>query len=81
MVLKKKPTFEIQKHFLVPPHRPLSEEEKQQFLQKYNISIIQLPQIRADDSAVAHFELKKGDVVEITRRSPIKEYKYYRRVV
>jgi DNA-directed RNA polymerase subunit H (RpoH/RPB5) len=67
---------------LVPKHDLLSEEEKNQLLQKLNISLRQLPRIKSNDAVVKSIGGKRGDVIKITRKSPVAgEYYYYRVVV
>jgi len=67
---------------IVPAQVLLTEEEKQQLLQKLNISLRQLPRIKSKDPAAKVLGGKKGDVIKITRRSAVAgEYYYYRVVV
>ena len=61
----------ILEHVLVPSHRILSEEEKGVLLRKYNVKPSQLPKILASDPAVAAIGAKPGDILEITRKSPV----------
>lgn len=65
-----KPKVDISKHVLIPKHAKLSEKEKKELFDKYNISIKELPKINADDPSIAHLEVKTGDVIKITRKSP-----------
>lgn len=62
--------MDISKHVLLPKHAKLSEKEKKELFDKYNISIKELPKIRLDDPSIAHLEVKTGDVIKITRKSP-----------
>ncbi|MBR9678008.1 MAG: DNA-directed RNA polymerase subunit H [Nanoarchaeota archaeon] len=67
---------------IVPEHRILSEEEKKQLLEKYNITLFQLPRILPKDPIIKKIEGKLGDVVEIKRKSSTaKESNYYRVVM
>ncbi len=67
---------------LVPKHEILSEEEKKKLLEKFNISLKQLPRILITDPCVKALGAKVGDVIKITRKSPTAgEYFYYRVVV
>jgi len=67
---------------LVPKHEILSEEEKQKLLEKFNISLKQLPKILVTDPCAKALGAKPGDVIKITRKSPTAgEYYYYRVVV
>ena len=70
------------KHFLVPEHVKLSDEEKKNLLQKYNISLRQLPMINIKDPAIKNLSLNVGDVIRIRRsqKNP-KEEDFFRVVV
>lgn len=71
----------ILKHELVPEHVILSEEEKRELLEKYNISEKQLPKILAKDPAVKAIGAKPGDVIKIIRKSPVAGKSVYYRIV
>lgn len=74
--------FDITKHILVPKHTLVSEKEKKQLFEKYNISIKELPKILADDPAVKHLKPKQGDIIKVVRNSPTSgETVYYRGVI
>ena len=74
--------FNIFTHELVPKHRILSEREKEKMLKRYKVTIKQLPRIKMRDSAGLAINAKPGDVIEISRKSPIAgEIKYYRVVM
>jgi DNA-directed RNA polymerase subunit H len=85
MVKKKKEeksNFQPVEHVLVPKHRILSEEEKNQLLEKYNISTLKLPFILSSDVLVKQIKARVGDMIEISRKSKTAgETKYYRYVV
>ena len=66
---------------LVPKHEIMSGDEKASLLEILNISHRQLPRIKEDDPVVKVLGAKKGDVLRITRRSPIGTDSYYYRVV
>ncbi len=57
-------------HILVPKHVKLNEKEKKQLLEKYNISVNELPKINVKDPAIKDLKLEIGDVVKIVRISP-----------
>ena len=57
-------------HLLVPEHTKLSDKEKDELLQKYHVTLRELPKIKKDDPAIRHLDLKEGDVVQIQRKSP-----------
>lgn len=72
----------ILKHALVPEHTILSEEEKNKLLEKYNITLKQLPKIFLSDPVVKAKDAKPGDVLRILRKSPVAgTTEYYRLVV
>ena len=57
-------------HTLVPEHVKLSDKERQELLDKYHVTLRELPKIKKDDPAIRHLELKEGDLVQIQRVSP-----------
>jgi DNA-directed RNA polymerase subunit H len=63
--------FSLFDHELVPKHEILSPEDKEALLKHYGIKPSQLPKILANDPAVIEINAKPGDVIKITRRSPI----------
>ena len=74
--------FDINKHVLVPKHTLLSEKEREQLLEQYNISFISLPKILRNDPAIKAINAKTGDIIKITRESPTAgKATYYRGVV
>ncbi len=73
--------IEIQNHILVPPHRLLSDEEKENLLKHYNISALQLPFINIKDPMVKKLNAKMDDVIRIDRRTPTGTAPFFRRVV
>lgn len=74
--------FSVFKHKLVPKHRIMSEDEKDDILERYGITINQLPRIRLRDPAVMELGAREGDLIEIERESRTAgKTKYYRIVV
>lgn len=72
--------YNLLEHNLIPPHRILSEEEKDNIKKKYNILYDkQLPEISRFDPVALAIGLRPNQLCEITRSSPtaIKTY-YYR---
>lgn len=57
-------------HILVPKHTKLSDKEKEDLFKKYNITGRELPLILENDPAIAHMDIKPGDVIKIERKSP-----------
>lgn len=66
---KQSTKLDIQKHSLVPKHTKISEKDKKALFEQYNISIKQLPKITRNDPAIAHLEVKPGDIIKISRSS------------
>ncbi|HDD60135.1 MAG: DNA-directed RNA polymerase subunit H [Thermoplasmata archaeon] len=68
-------------HRLVPRHRILNEEEKQELLKRYRISLKDLPKILITDPMVKAIGANIGDVIEIERISPTAGISHYYRYV
>lgn len=67
---------------LVPKHEILSAEERAELMKGLNISLKGFPRIKEEDPIVKSVGAKRGDVLRITRHSPVaSEYFYYRVVV
>lgn len=77
--MKKK--FKIDKHILIPKHTKLSENQKEKLLEKYNISIKELPRISKTDSGIISLSAKPGEVIKITRKSQTAGESIFYRVV
>lgn len=74
--------FKIEEYILVPKHSKISEKEKKEVLEKYNISLKELPKIMKKDPAIKELDAKAGDIIKITRKSPTAgESVFYRCVV
>ncbi len=74
--------FDAGKHMLVPKHSKVSEKEKAEVLEKYSITLKDLPRIFANDPAILDLDVKEGDVIKIIRNSASAgESIFYRRVV
>lgn len=73
---------DITKHYLVPKHTKLSEKEKKELLEKYRITVKELPRIKKSDPAIEHLSPEIGDIIKIVHRSPTAgETVFYRGVV
>ena len=78
--MKKK--FKIDRHTLIPKHSRLSDAQKEKLLEKYKISVKELPKMLKTDAAISSLAPKAGDVIKITRKSlTASEADFYRVVV
>ena len=74
--------YDVAKHVLVPKHSIVSEKERKELTQKYNLSGRELPRIMTTDPAIQQLKAKEGDVIKIVRKSMTAgETVFYRRVV
>ncbi|MBI4438689.1 DNA-directed RNA polymerase subunit H [Candidatus Woesearchaeota archaeon] len=73
--------LDVKKHALVPKHQKLGEKEKEALLERYSISVSELPKILGKDPALSGLGAKQGDVVRITRASPTSGKAVFYRVV
>ncbi len=72
----------ISEHSLVPKHELLSKTDAQALLTQFGLDFDKLPRITLDDPMVAELKAQVGDVIRITRNSPVAgQAIYYRRVV
>ncbi len=77
-----KQKYDVTKHILVPKHIKISEKEKDKLFEEHGVSLKGLPKIRKNDPAIAHIDVKVGDVIKIIRKSPTAgECVFYRGVV
>ncbi|MGC9037384.1 MAG: DNA-directed RNA polymerase subunit RpoH/Rpb5 C-terminal domain-containing protein [Candidatus Micrarchaeia archaeon] len=65
-------------HYLVPPHRILSEKEAERVLAELKIPASKLPKIFVTDPQAKKLGAKVGQIIEIDRGE---DGKYYRLVV
>ncbi|MCK4590061.1 MAG: DNA-directed RNA polymerase subunit H [Nanoarchaeota archaeon] len=68
-------------HFLVPQHTKLAKDKKKELLEKYNITLNELPKIHKDDAAIKHISVNSGDVIKVIRPSGTSGKSVYYRVV
>jgi len=66
---------------LVPEHSKLTKKEIQELLEKYNLSLNDLPKILSTDPAIEKLNAKESDVIKIIRDSPTAGKSIYYRVV
>jgi len=80
--LTKKKKIDVLLHELVPKHKLLTNIETLDLLDKYQISVIDLPQIFEKDPVAIAIGAKEGDVIKIIRDSSttVKTIDYYRYV-
>jgi len=64
-------------HALQPKHSKMKSDEVKQILEKYNLSVSQLPRIKIDDPALPE-GCSVGDVIQIERKFRDKLRVYYR---
>ena len=67
-------------HVLQPKHSKLKPEEAKKLLFELNISISQLPKIKAEDPAVPE-GCQVGEIIKIERKTGEKTTVYYRVIV
>lgn len=59
----------------------MSEKELKEVFAMYGIELENLPRMFKSDPAIAHLDVKEGDVVKVVRKSPTAgESIFYRRV-
>ena len=68
-------------HILVPKHSILNEKEIKKLIEKYNISLKQLPFILEGDVAIQDLDAEPGDVIKIVRKSPTDKISVFYRLV
>lgn len=73
--------FKVKSHFLVPKHIKLSEREAKKVLEKYKVSLKELPKILKTDPALEELDVKPGDIIKIIRKSETAGEAVYYRVV
>ena len=80
--MTKKRKIDVLLHELVPKHYLLTKEESQNLLEKYQITMSDLPQMFDNDPVSMAIGAKEGDIIKIVRDShtTVKEINYYRYV-
>ena len=81
MSIEKK-VIKITNHVYQPIHEILPKHEAEEILRKYNAKPSQLPYIMITDKGLEDLEVRPGDIIKITRKSPTAgQSVYYRYVV
>ena len=65
----KQKNYYILEHKLVPNHEILSDKEKKELLERYNIEPEKLPKILDTDPAIISIGAVHGQIVKISRKS------------
>lgn len=73
--------YKVTEHERVPNHEILSEEEKEELLDRLEVKEEQLPKIYDSDPVVKEIDASLGDVLKITRESPTAGKAVYYRIV
>ncbi len=80
--MSEKKVVKITNHIYQPKHEILPRKEAEEILKKYNTKPSQLPYIMISDKAIEDLDVRPGDIIKITRKSPTAgESVYYRFVV
>ncbi|PTD93432.1 DNA-directed RNA polymerase subunit H [archaeon SCG-AAA382B04] len=61
--------YEVMEHEAVPKHEIMSEDEKEELIDRKNIDLDDLPKILRNDPVVKEIGAEPGDVLKITRES------------
>lgn len=79
---KKATAIKISNHIYQPKHEIIPKREAEEVMRKFNARPGQLPYIMTSDKAIEDLDVRPGDVIKITRKSPTAgESVYYRYVV
>lgn len=80
--MSEKKVVKITNHVYQPKHEILPKIEAEEVLKKFNAKPSQLPYIMISDKALEDLDVRPGDIIKITRKSPTAgESVYYRYVV
>ena len=72
----------VKNHIYQPKHEILPKNEAEKILKKFNVRTNQLPYIMSSDKGLEDLDIRPGDIIKITRKSPTAgESVYYRYVV
>ena len=73
--------YDATAHVLSPIHNKLTDDEVKQLLKDYNVEYAKLPKISITDPSIDTLEVKLGDVIKISRKSPTSGNTVYYRMV
>ena len=77
-----KKIVKVKNHVYQPKHEILPKNEAEEILKKFNVRTNQLPYIMSSDKGLEDLDIRPGDIIKITRKSPTAvESVYYRYVV
>ena len=77
-----KKVIKISNHVYQPKHEILPKDLAEEVLRKFNARPSQLPYITTTDKGIEDLDVRPGDIIKITRKSPTAgESVYYRYVV
>ena len=80
--MSEKKVLKITNHIYQPKHEILPKDDAEEILKKYNAKPSQLPYVMITDKALEDLDVRPGDIIKITRKSPTAgESVYYRYVV
>ena len=80
--MSEKKVVKITNHIYQPNHEILPKNDAEIILKKFNAKPSQLPYIMISDKALEDLDVRPGDIIKITRKSPTAgESVYYRYVV
>lgn len=65
----------------MPKHSKLNGSQKEKLLEKYNISMRELPRILKTDPAAISLDVRPGDIIKIIRKSQTASEAIFYRVV
>src|SRR2546428_1090599 len=75
--LSEKKVIKITNHAYQPKHEILPKKDAEEILKKYNTKPSQLPYIMISDKALEDLDVRPGDIIKITRKSPTAGEKVY----
>lgn len=77
-----KKIVKVKNHIYQPKHEILPKDEAEEILKIFNVRTNQLPYILSTDKGLEDLDIRPGDIIKITRKSPTAgESVYYRYVV